>query len=135
MIDPTPSYTKSAVNLRPSVPLGTISTESIRVMGIIPPESKGILVQGMDIFMATNQPLAPNDYWIIELGVMFGAGDFEVRGPWANPETGLAKGRNTIEFARKVRYDVGEVVAVRARPIGGPASLAGCDVVLRIQEP
>lgn len=135
LIDQYPAYTKSPINIRPAVALGTVSVESIRVLGIIPEESKGILVHGLDIFMSTNQPLAPNDYWIIELGVLFGGGDFEVRHAVAQPKGGFAKGRNPVEFARKVRYDVGEVVAVRARPIGGPASLAGCDVVLRVQEP
>lgn len=122
-------------HLRPAVPLGTISAESTRILGIVPQEVTGILVTGMDIFLATAQTMAPYDYWIIELGVLFGGGDFEVRGPWASPSVGLAKGRNTVEFPRKVRYDTGEVVAVRARPIGAPSSLAGCDVVLRVQEP
>lgn len=119
----------------PSIPIGTVSAESTRVLGVIPPESTGILVKGMDVYLATAQAIGHTDYWILELGALYAPGGFEVRGKIAAPKTGLSVGRNAVEFLAKVRYTTGEVVAIRARPIGSPVALTGCDVVLRIQEP
>ena len=118
----------------PACPLGTISAESVRIIGVMAPEGRGVLVRGMDIFLDSAVPLGPTDYWIIELGTLQGE-DFVARALSARPQQGLAKGRNAVDLNPKVRYDTGEVVAVRARPIGGPSALTGCDVVLRVQEP
>ena len=123
------------IHYHPAVPIGTVSAESIRVFGVLPTEGKGLPMDGMDVFLAVEQAPGPTDYWIIELGALLGTGLFETRAQMARPQIGLAKGRNSMDFAPEVRYSTGEVVAVRVRPIGSPAALTGCDVVLRIQEP
>ncbi len=123
------------IHFHPAVPIGTVSAESVRILGTVPDESRGILIQGMDVFLASAQPIGLTDYWVFELGTLLTTASFETRSLYALPQTGMCKGRNAIEFQRKVRYDTGEVVAVRVRPIGAPGSLTGCDVVLKIQEP
>ena len=118
-----------------SIHIGTADAESIRVMGDVPSDCRGLIVRGMVVYLEVAQAPHPNDYWIIELGTVFGGGDFEVRAIMAQPKVGFQKGANAMDLRPKVRYSVSENVAVRVRPYGSPEALTGCDVALKAQEP
>lgn len=119
----------------PTVHFGTLAAESILVVCIVPKQAKGIIVRGMDVFLATEQAPGPTDYWVVELGTIAGQMEFFPKAQHATPFKGMAKGRNEVAFPAPVPYATGEVVALRAIPVGSPASLTDLQVVVRIEEP
>ena len=119
----------------PAVPIGTVSVQTPRVLGIVSTDSSGFVVRGLDIFLRGAIAPSNSDYWIIEIGTLGGGGTFFPKSQYARPFQGLALGRNTVEFPTKVGYAIGDVVAVRVTPRGTPAALTNCDVVLLVQEP
>lgn len=119
----------------PACPIGTVAVESVRVLGVVSTRGKSVIATRLDIFTATEIPPHPANYWAFELGTYGGGTIFEVRFAYAEPYKGLAAGRNAVLLAKPVVYGVGEVVALRVKPVGSPSSLTGCDVAVGIEEP
>ena len=119
----------------PSIWFGTLDEEAIRVVCIVPKREKGVVVKSLDLFLSTQQEPGTSDYWSFDLGTVVGQMEFVSRFPYADPKRGYPKGRNPVFFGRVVAYDPGEVMAVRALPVGAPADLVELQVVVGMEEP
>jgi len=122
------------INPYPVVHIGTISAEVIRIVGIIPERGAGLLVRGLDVFTSVEIAPSPGDYWQFDIGTVVGAMSFTSRHSWADPFRGIPVGRFEVPFSPPTAYSVGEVVALRVRPVGSPASLTWLQVGVRLEE-
>ena len=119
----------------PTVHFGSVTAETIRVVCVVPKRENSVLVRGMDIFLDTAQDPSPSDYWRVEVGTIAGQMSFTAYREYAAPFNGISRGRTEVAFQTPITYAVGGLVALRALPVGSPATLAGLQVTVRIEEP
>ena len=129
------NQTEGVAGVQRAIPIGTVATESIRVLGVVPSRSRTLVVSSITVFLAVAIAPSNSNYWSFDLGLYTTGNNFEARASVANPFLGIPAGMSVYELQKSVSYKVGEVVALRVRPFGSPAALAGCDVVFGIKEP
>ena len=91
----------------PVIYFGTLSADSVRIVGIVPEQGDGLVVRALYIYIAEELAIGPTDYWVVELGTVGAQMSFTAKVISAFPFKGLAKGGTPVFFASLVPDDAG----------------------------